>query len=123
SAADFLFHEVAADEYDLRLPFLVGPPVALRIAVKHHVHALENEALGVALHRHDALATQDVQALLLGKAVDPRHELSRIDVPLEPHRPRLHVLVVIMLEAMMMMAAVMVMVVLFFVIVADGECW
>ena len=38
------------------------------IAVEHHVHALEHEALRIALHRHDALAAQDVGALLLGDA-------------------------------------------------------
>src|ERR1700722_17812667 len=75
SVADILFHKIPADEHDLRLPLLVRPPLALRIAVEHHVHALEHEALGVVFHRHDALAAQDIQALLLGDAVDPGHEL------------------------------------------------
>src|SRR5208282_353838 len=104
SVADILLREVTADEHDLRLPLLVRLPFALRIAVEHHVHPLEHEALGVALHRHDALATQDVETLLLGDAVDPRHELGRIDIALEPDRDRLHILVVIVLEAMIMVA-------------------
>ena len=81
------------------------------------MHALEDEALGIALHRHDALAAQDIRALLLGQAVDPGHELCRIDIALEPHRHRLHVLVMIVLEAMMMMLAVVMMVVVVMIMV------
>src|SRR5271165_6579702 len=104
SLTDILLCEIAADEDDLRLALFLGLPLALRLAVEHHVHALEHEAVGVALHRHDALAAQDVGTLLLGDAVDPRHELHRIDVALEPDRHRPHILVVIVLESMMMMA-------------------
>ena len=59
--------------------------------------------LRIALHRDDALAAQDVRALRLRELVEPRHELVGIDVAVEPHRDRLHVLVVIVLEAMMVM--------------------
>src|SRR6202035_4879732 len=95
SVADILFHKIAADEHDLRLPLLVRPPLALRIAVEHDVHALENEALGGAFHCHDALAAQYIRALLLRDLIDPGHELGRIDVAVEPHRNRLHILIVI----------------------------
>ncbi len=45
---------------------LAGLPFALRLAVEHHVDALENEALRVALQRDDALAAQDLRALRPG---------------------------------------------------------
>ena len=80
---------------------LVRLPFALRVAIEHHVHPLEHEALGIALHRHDALAAQDVGPLLLGEAVDPGHEPGRIDFAVEAHRNRLHVLVVIVPQAVM----------------------
>ena len=38
-------------------------PFALVVAVEHHVHALEHEALRVVLERQDALAAQDVRPL------------------------------------------------------------
>ena len=126
SVADILFRKIAADEHDLRLALLVRLPLALRIAVEHHVHALEDEALRIALHRHDALAAQDVRALLLGETIDPGHELGRIDVALEPHRHRLHVLVMIVLETAMMMIVVtmvmvMVVVVVMIMVVVVGD--
>ena len=46
--------------------FSPGLPVALRLAVEHHMHALEHEALGLALQRDDALAAQDLRALRPG---------------------------------------------------------
>src|SRR5271166_6324566 len=111
AVANVLLLEIAADEHHLRLPPLVRPPFALRVAVEHHVDTLEHEALGVVLHRHDPLAAQDVGPLFLGDAVDPGHELGGIDVALESQRDRLHVLVVIVLQPVMMMGVVMIMVV------------
>ncbi len=100
--------------------FSPGLPFALRLAVEHHVDALEDEALRVVLERDDALAAQDVRPSLLRQPVDPRHELVGIDVALEPRRDRLHVFVVVVLQAVIaMMMAVMVVIVM--VVIVDGE--
>src|SRR3984957_12191136 len=119
SVADILLRQIAPNEDDLRFPLLVGSPFALRVAVEHHMHALEDKALGIALHRHNTLGAEDIRAVLLGELIDPGHELGRIDVAIEPHRHRLHVLIVVVLEAMMMVFAVMVMMVV--VMVVDNE--
>src|SRR3984957_1091150 len=121
SVTDILFRQIAADEHDLRLSLLVRPPFALRVAVQHHMHALKDEALGVALHRHDTLGAQDIRTLLLGELINPGHELGWVDVAIEPYRNRLHVLVVIVLEAMMMVAAIVVMMVVVVIIVTDEK--
>src|ERR1700733_9647510 len=120
SVADIPLRQIASDKYDLRLSLLARPPLALRVAVQHHMHALEHEALGIALHRHDTLGAQDIRTLLLGELINPGHELGWVDVAIEPHRHRLHVLVVIVLEAVVM-AAIVVMVVVIVVLLAYEE--
>ena len=56
--------EIAADEDEPALALLVGLPVALMIAVEHHVHALQDETLRIVLERENALAAQDFRAFL-----------------------------------------------------------
>src|ERR1700682_2676556 len=41
--------ELATDEYEPTLAFFVRLPVALVIAVEHHVHALQHETLRIVL--------------------------------------------------------------------------
>ena len=56
--------------------------------------------------------------LLLGHAVDPRHELVGIDIAIEAHGDRLHVLVVVVLEPVIVVMMVMPVIV---VVVVDLE--
>src|SRR5262245_34065535 len=79
--ADRLLVQVAANEDDLRLARLAGLPVALQVALEHHVHALEDETLGLVLEGEDALGAQDIGALALHEIVDPGHERLGIDRP------------------------------------------
>src|SRR5690349_19139942 len=53
--ADILFRQFAADEHDAARARLVAAPIALMIAVKDHMDALEDEALRIVLERKDAL--------------------------------------------------------------------
>src|SRR5687768_7947767 len=85
---------VAADEDHLR-----GVLLALDVAVQDHVDALEDEALRLVRESHDPLAAQDVRPLDLGQVRDPRHEFFRIDLAIETHGDRLHLLVVMMVMA------------------------
>src|SRR3954467_2689905 len=77
--ADLLLGQVAPDEHDPALALLVRAPFALMIAVEHHVHALEHEALRVVLEREDALGAQDVRPLGLCEVLDERKELVGIE--------------------------------------------
>src|SRR5581483_1350076 len=63
--ADVLLGQIAADEDDAAQALLVCLPRALMIAVEDHVHALEDEAVGIVLEGEDALGAQDARPLLL----------------------------------------------------------
>src|ERR1700681_1534884 len=110
--ADHLFGHLAADEDGAARPLLAILPGALVVAVEDHVDALEHEALGIVLERQDALAAQDFLALLGDQILDPWEELVGIERLLGPERERLHVLVVIVLEAAMVVIVVMVVAIL-----------
>src|SRR6185312_4045983 len=73
--ADLLFRQLAADKDDAGEPLFALFPRPLVIAVEDHVHALEDEALGIVLEREDALAAQNVRAFLLHEFLHPRKEL------------------------------------------------
>src|SRR5262249_47873183 len=105
--ADHLLGQVAADEHDPALALLVSAPRALVIAVEDHVHTLEHETVGIALEREDALGAQDARPFLGDEILHPGKEFVRVERLLGLERDRLHVLVVIMLEAVMVMAVVM----------------
>ena len=94
-------------------------PFALVIAVEHHVHALEHEALRIVLQRDDALAAQDVRALGLHQVLDEGEELVRIERLVGRDRDRLHLLVVIVLQpaVRMRMAVIVPMIMVMIVIV------
>ena len=53
---DFLFGQIAADEYDAALALLAVRPRALMIAVEDHVHSLEHEPLLIVLEGENAFA-------------------------------------------------------------------
>src|SRR5712672_743773 len=112
--ADHLFWHLAADEDGAARALFAILPGTLMVAVEDHVDALEHEALGIVLERQDALAAQDLLALLGDQVLNPGEELVRIERLVDLQRERLHVLVVIVLEAavVVVMIVVVVMVVI-----------
>src|SRR5215813_14652490 len=91
--ADHLLGHVAADEDGAADALLAVLPRPLVVAVEDHVHALEDEALGIVLERQDALAAQDLRPFLRHQVLDPGKELVRVERLVGLHRERLHVLV------------------------------
>src|SRR5712691_527003 len=102
AVADLVFIEVAADEHDPALAPLARLPRPLVVAVEDHVHALEHEALGIVLERHDALGAQDARSVLGDEVLHPREELVGIERLVGLQRQRLHLLVVIVLHTVTM---------------------
>src|SRR5580704_3540185 len=115
--ADHLLRHVAADEDGAAHARLAVLPRPLMVAVEDHVHALENEALGIVLEREDTLAPQDLLPLLRHQVLDPRKELVGIERFVGLERERLHVLVVIVLEPAVIVVIVMVVIVVMAMIV------
>src|SRR5579871_1658241 len=70
--------KLAADENEPAFALLIGLPLALVIAVEHHVHALQHEALRVVLEREDSFATENLRAFPGDEIVDPWQEFFRI---------------------------------------------
>src|SRR5215471_11431872 len=104
--ADHAFGQFPTDEYDPAFALFAVAPVALMVAVQHHMDALEGKALRVVLECQDAFGAEDVLALLGDQVLDPGEKLVRIQRPVGPERQRLHVLVVIMLEPAMIVTVV-----------------
>src|SRR5258708_14058109 len=86
------------------------------VAVENHVHALEHEALGIALEGENALAAQNVLALLLDQGLHPGKELVRIERRLGLERDRLHFFVVIVLEPARRMLVIVIMLVVIVIV-------
>src|SRR5262245_7421780 len=99
SFPDLLLRQLAADEDDAAFAFLAVLPGALVIAVEDHVQALEHETRGVVLERQDALAAQNARPLLLHEILHPGEELVGVERLVGLERHRMHLLVVIMLQA------------------------
>src|SRR5215831_8759191 len=108
---DLLLRQLAADEDDAALALFIRLPWPLMVAVEDHVHALKREALVVALERQNALAAQNVRPFSLYEILHPGEELVRIERLVGPQRQRLHLLVVIMLQAAMMMRMIVMVIV------------
>src|SRR5579864_6649090 len=106
-----LARQVATDEDDAAFALLVFVPGPLVIAVENHMHALKHEALVVALERQDALAAQNVGPFLLHEVLNPGKEFIGIERLVAFQRDRLHVFVVIVLQAAVMMGMMVVVVV------------
>src|ERR1700678_2314965 len=123
--ADHALGQFAADEHDAALAFLGGAPVALVVAVEHHVDALGRGPLRIVLERQDALGAQDLLAFLGDQVLDPGKEFVRIERLVGAQRQRLHVLVVVVLQAavimMVMMVALAVIVVMIVILAALQE--
>jgi hypothetical protein len=99
SGADFFFRQIAADENNAAVANFVGFPGALMIAVQDHVDALEHETLGIVLERQNPLAAQNARPVGGDQILHPGEKLVRIERLVDFQRDRLHVLVVVMLQA------------------------
>src|SRR5580704_53477 len=104
--ADHALGQFATDEDDPAFALLIAAPIALVVAVEHHVDTLEREALRIVLEGEDALGTQDVAAFLGDEVLDPRKEPVGIERLVGPDRQGLHLLVMVMLEPAMIVAVV-----------------
>src|SRR5262249_1418965 len=108
---DLLLRQLAADEDDAAFALLARLPRTLMVAVENHVHALEHEALVVVLERQDALAGQNARPLGLHEVLHPGEEFVRVERLVGLERDRLHLFVMIVLQAAVVaMAVIMVMV-------------
>src|SRR6185312_14946565 len=115
--ADFVFRQIAADEDDAADALLAPLPGTLMVAIQDHVHALKHKTLGIVLERQDALRAQDVQTFGGDQVLHPREELVGVERLLAFQRKRLHLLVVIVLEAIAMMVVMaLVMIVMMMVV-------
>src|SRR5580692_50731 len=115
---DLLAGQIAADEDDTAVALLAVFPWPLVVAVEDHVHALEHKARIVVLEGEDAFAAQNVRAFLLHQVLHPRKELVRIERLVAAQRNRLHVLVVIVLEAAVRMRVLVVVIMMVVVAMA-----
>src|SRR5579864_8766260 len=109
---DLFSRQVAADEDDAALAFLVLAPRALVIAIEDHVHALKDKALIVILEGEDALATQNARAFFLHQVLDPGEKLIGVERLVATKRDRLHLLVVVVLQPAVRMLVIVVVVVI-----------
>jgi len=90
------------------------------IAIKDHMHTLKDKTLSVILERQYALAAQNTGTVLGDEILNPRKELVWIKRLVGLDRNRLHLFVVVVLEAvsvmMMVMAVLMIVIVMVVVI-------
>src|SRR5690606_8771638 len=77
----------------------------------------EHEAVRIVLERQNALGAQDRRTVLRNQILDPRKELVGIERLVGRDRDRLHLLVVIMLQALAVVVMVVAMVVMMVMIV------
>src|SRR5665213_1195054 len=114
--ADFFFRQMAADEDEAAVARLAVFPFALMVAVQNHVNALEHKTLWIILEIEDALAAQNILALGRHQILNPRKELVRVQRLVGLDRYRLHVLVVIVLEAAVAVSMIVAMIVMMAVV-------
>src|SRR6185295_9644474 len=119
---DSIFRQIAANEDNAAVALLVSAPGALVIAIEDHMHTLEDKTLGVILERQYALAAQNTGTVLGDEILNPGKELVWIERLVGLDRNRLHLFVVVVLEAvsvmmMMMMVRAVLMIVIMMVIV------
>src|SRR6185503_2389694 len=110
-----VFRKITSDEDDTTIAFFIRAPRSPVVAVENHVHALKHEALGIVLERKDSLAPQNVRAVLRDEILNPRKELVGIERLVGLQRNRLHLLVMVVLQAIAMMMMVVVMIMAVFV--------
>src|SRR3974390_770805 len=109
--ADFLFGQIAADEHNPAVAFLISPHRPLVIAIKDHVHALKDESLRIVLEGKDPLAAQDTGSIVGDEILNPGKKFVGTQWFVSAERHALHFFVVIVLEtiAMMMVVGAMIM--------------
>src|SRR4026208_1405615 len=112
-----VFRKIASDENRAAVALFICTPRPLMVAIENHVHALEHEALGVILERKDSLAPQNVRAVLRDEILNPRKELVGIERLVGLRRTRLHLLVMVVLQAIAMMMVVMMIMAVFVMMV------
>src|ERR1700758_4175575 len=79
AVADGLLGQFTTDEDKPALARLAILPLPLMIALQHHVYALEDVAVVVALEGEDALGAQDLLAFGCHQVLQPGHEFARIE--------------------------------------------
>src|SRR6476620_2187487 len=112
-----VFRKITSDDDDTTIAFFIRAPRSLVVAVENHVHALKHEALGIVLERKDSLAPQNVRAVLRDEILNPRKELVGIERLVGLQRNRLHLLVMVVLQAIAMMMVVMMIMAVFVMMV------
>src|SRR5674476_402923 len=114
---------MAADEDDAAGALLALFPFPLMVAVEDHVHALKDETLGIVLERQDALRAQDVLAFGRHQILHPGEELVGVERLGCIQRNRLHVFIMIVLEAavIVVMIVAMIVIVVMIVVVSGQE--
>src|ERR1700690_3933193 len=117
AGADFFFRQIATDENKAAQTFLILAPGALMVAVEDHVDALEHETLGIVLERQNPLAAQDARPVGGDQILHPGEKLVRVERLVGLERDRLHVLVVVVLQAVVNVGMVVIMIVMMIVIV------
>src|ERR1700730_7455170 len=117
TVADGLLGQFAADEDETALARLAVFPGPLMIALQHHVHALEDIAVVIVAEGEDALRAQDLLAFAGDQVLQPGHEFGRVERLVRPQRQRLHVLIMVVLQAMAVTVVMIVMMVVVVMIV------
>src|SRR6516164_7280669 len=100
AGANEFFRQFAANEDDAAFALLAVLPFPLMIAFQHHMHTLEDIAVIIAGEGKYALRAQDLLALGLDQVLQPGHEQHGIERLVAAQRQRLHLLVMIVLQAM-----------------------
>src|SRR5437588_8416522 len=109
AVTDHLLRQFTADKDETALARFIVLPLPLMVALEHHVHALEHVAVVIAGEGEDALRAQDLLPLGGHEALQPRHELVRIERLAGAQRQRLHLLVMVMLQPAMAVAVIVMM--------------
>src|SRR6185312_3674430 len=104
--ANSIFRKIASNEDGTAVALFVSTPRPLVVAVENHVHALEHEALGVILERQDSLASQYARAVFCDEILNPGKELVGIERLVRLERDRLHLFIVVVLQAVTVMMRV-----------------
>lgn len=105
------FVQIAADEDRAAPAAFGGAPFALQIALKDHVHGLEDQAAILALHVDDALGAQDVLTLLAQQLVQPGGELRPVQRPVQRQGNALDVVLVGVTSRAVRMIVIVVMII------------
>ena len=79
STANLRFVEILANEDQLTDFLFPDAPEAIRLRVKHGLHALEDDTFCLALDLQDTLASVDVRAEFTNQFAQPRFDFLQIE--------------------------------------------